>query len=310
MGGETVRNQFTAWLLKPWNAFDFAIWATVFVWALVFFAPSSHAQGAGVLDPSRVPGSGGWSIAGAGTLPARATLCATVSLTGSDVMNGGAIRSALAGCTAGQAVKLPAGSWPVDYIWFGTSLSTMVSNVTLRGAGANSTFLTITAGGSCNGLGPTGICLLNASNDYAGGPDQTASWTAGYAKGTTSITLSNTTNIHNGTVLILDQLDDTFTTGDTGNIFVCQSSGASGVCSQQGGIGNGRPGVGGCSSNCRRAESTGNRNERQRIYGDYIAWSLRAKLAQWFIPWGRGGQMQFLSAVTVSKKSFHRLQQP
>src|SRR6185503_1710849 len=60
------------------------------------------------------------------------------------------------------------------------------------------------------------------------GPVNTASWSGGYSKGATSITLSNTANLAVGNPLILDQLDDS---SDGGDIYVC---GAGGVCTTQG----------------------------------------------------------------------------
>ena len=57
--------------------------------------------------------------------------------------------------------------------------------------------------------------------------------------GTTSITLSQTTNLAVGSTLILDQLDDS---ADGGGIFVCQ---ATGVCATEGpGSGSFRTGAG------------------------------------------------------------------
>jgi hypothetical protein len=70
-----------------------------------------------------------------------------------------------------------------------------------------------------------------------------ANWTAGYSAGTTSITLgANTTGSTKplvGTLLTLDQLDDPDT--DNGALWVCQKAN---VCSQRGGVGQGRPGRG------------------------------------------------------------------
>lgn len=225
---------------------------------LISIAATAHAQGAGVLDPSRVPGSGGWTGAGAGAIPARLTICATPSLStgsGNAATNGSNIRAAIAACPSGQTVKLNAGTYYVDYIYWGGSTTTMVGGVTLRGAGANSTFLIFTVGAACaGGLGgglDADVCIMGQDNNFAGNPHNTANWTSGYAKGSTSITLDNTTNLHVGSVIMLDQLDDTFTTGDLGNIFVCQTYGSNGSCSQQGGVGNGRPGSSGCTSGCR-----------------------------------------------------------
>jgi hypothetical protein len=104
------------------------------------------------------------------------------------------------------------------------------SNVTLRGAGADKTTLVFSGGGSCSGLG-TDICVQSGDGNWYGGPTNSASWTGGYSKGTTQITLSNTANLKAGSVLILDQVNDS---SDTGNIFVCE---ASGTCSQEGGAG-------------------------------------------------------------------------
>lgn len=196
------------------------------------------------LDSSRVPGSGGWTNAGAGTIPARLAICSTVSLGGSASTNGATIRSAIAACPAGQTVKLPSSIgnglgnvWPIDYISWGTT-----SNVTVRGAGANSTFLISTTGTNCSGLGAAMVCMINANNNYNGGVSNLASWTGGYSKGTTSITINSFSqggigNLHApsggnpGSLIILNQLDDA---SDPGNIYVSSSSGFDGAASQQG----------------------------------------------------------------------------
>src|SRR5205807_3662547 len=68
-------------------------------------------------------------------------------------------------------------------------------------------------------------------------------WTAGYSVGTTSITLGsvvkgNIRNLREGSLMFLDQLDDT---SDTGQVFVCQSKN---TCSMDIGSLNGRAGRG------------------------------------------------------------------
>jgi len=120
------------------------------------------------------------------------------------------------------------------------------SGVTLRGAGPDRTFITFTAGNSCGGLGGD-VCFMNGTSNWSGGPGNIANWTAGYTVGTTTITLSSTTNLKVGSLLILDQLDDGAT--DTGEVWSCQLT----SCSQQGGIGQGRPGAdsGSCGNTCR-----------------------------------------------------------
>ena len=106
------------------------------------------------------------------------------------------------------------------------------SNVTLRGAGANQTFLVFTGGNGCHGVWAD-ICMDSTDTNWPGGPANTASWTAGYTKGTTTITLSGHTNLTAGQPLILDQADDA---ADTGSKFVCQSTS---LCSLEGNSNNG-----------------------------------------------------------------------
>src|SRR5882762_1528806 len=176
-----------------------------------------------------------WTQAGVpGGIPNRTTICAT--------LNPGAtaaqINSAIASCPSGQVVKLNAGTY---------ALSTGVvfnnkNNVTLRGAGPNQTFLIFSAGNSCGGLGGD-LCFMNGDTNSSSDVRNVANWTAGYSVGATSITLgANTTGSTKpsvGTMLILDQLDDADT--DNGAVWVCQKVN---VCSQQGGVNQGRPGRG------------------------------------------------------------------
>jgi hypothetical protein len=174
-----------------------------------------------------------WTQAGVpGGIPNRSSICAT--------LNPGAtaaqINSAIASCGSGQVVFLNAGNY---------SLSTGIvfnnkNNVTLRGAGPDRTFLIFSgSGNNCGGLGGD-LCFMNGDTNYSGDPRNVANWTAGYAVGTTSITLgantSGSTRPSVGTLLILDQLDDSDT--DNGALWVCQKRD---VCSQQGGVGQGRP---------------------------------------------------------------------
>src|SRR4051812_21099620 len=104
---------------------------------LLCFAVAAHAQ----IDPIRRID---WSRAGvAGGIPIRTTICAT--------LNAGAtssqINSAIANCPGGQVVKLNAGTYPISAgIVFNNK-----SNVTLRGAGADQTFLVFTGGSGCGG---------------------------------------------------------------------------------------------------------------------------------------------------------------
>jgi len=180
----------------------------------------------GILSSSRAVD---WTNVGIpGGIPNRTTICAT--------LNPGAtatqINSAIASCPAGQVVFLNAGTYNLS----SGILFSNKSNVTLRGAGADQTKLVFTGGVSC--FGPSAdICIRNGESSYASSPAYTANWTAGFAKGTTQITVSSTTGMTVGNYLALDQADDSNT--DTGTIWVCQTLG---VCSNDGPSGSGAPG--------------------------------------------------------------------
>jgi hypothetical protein len=186
----------------------------------------SAQSASGIISPSRMVN---WSNAGVqGGVQDRTSICATLSpgATSSQINN------AIASCPSGQVVSLAAGTY--------TLTSGLVfnehNNVTLRGAGGNSTFLVFTGNSSCRGI-TSAICVQGDSN-WSGGPTNSASWTAGYSKDATSITLSSTTNLAIGSLLILDQADDS---SDTGGVYVCQ---VGGVCSTEGTGGAGRSGRG------------------------------------------------------------------
>ena len=170
-----------------------------------------------------------WSQAGVvGGIPNRAIICAT--------LNPGAtasqINAAIASCASGQVVFLNAGTYMLSSgIRFNNK-----RNVTLSGAGSDRTFLVFSAGSSCGGMGAD-VCFINGDPNWTGDPRNVADWTAGYGVGATSITLSSTSGLQVGTMLILDQLDDPAT--DNGAIWVCQTIN---ICSQQTGAANGRSG--------------------------------------------------------------------
>ncbi len=230
----------------------------VFFCFVVTVAVSTIAQTpwSGIIDPTRAVT---WTGAGA-SIASRSTTCATVALstgTGAASANSKAIQSAIAGCPANQVVMIPAGTWYIAGISFGG-----VSNVTLRGAGPDQTFLLLTSYANCWGWS-AGICVANSELNWSGGPANSANWTAGYSQTNTQITLSSANNIKAGTtVLILDQNDDT---SDPGTTFVCD---AIGLCSTEGEGGNARPNgssyrdqqqfvqVTGCSPACPNGGST------------------------------------------------------
>jgi hypothetical protein len=175
-------------------------------------APHANAQQT-IVDASR---SINWATAGVtGGIPARSEICAT--------LNPGAtaahISAALLSCPGGQTVKLNAGTYNLDG---GLDFGPGKSEVTLRGAGADQTLLVFSSGALCNGLSGD-VCIHGDDTNWRGGPSNAADWTAGYARGTTVITLSNTTNLSVGKIIILDQLDDT---SDNGAIYICDTTAA------------------------------------------------------------------------------------
>ena len=204
----------------------------------------------GVLDPSRAVT---WRSAGAGPIPSRPTCQTVPPYTGTAAR----INTAIAGCPSGQAVELAAGTFILS-----DNIDISKNNVTLRGQGPLATKITWNADtGSTCGLDNGGAVCFNGGalgfgkcrgGDAGVCPDQTANWTAGYAKGATVITLDNVAGLAPGTQLFLDQLDDTADGWPLpGDIFVCaQGPGDPSPCTGEGGNTYGRDvseGVGGRS---------------------------------------------------------------
>lgn len=179
----------------------------------------------GILDPSRATN---WANAGVnGGIPNRTTICQTLSPGATAAQ----INSAIASCPANQVVYLNAGTYNL-------SSGIMVngkSNVTLRGAGPDKTFLKFSGSVGCV-LDRANICVY-VNTVSPTNPDRSTAWTAGYSQGATSITLSSTTGLTVGTLLNLDQLDDSG--ADNGNVWQCVDYGK---CATEGDSGLDRPG--------------------------------------------------------------------
>jgi hypothetical protein len=163
----------------------------------------------GIVDPARAID---WSGAGVvGGIPTRTTICSTLNPGASAAQ----INSAIASCPSGQVVYLSAGTYNLSAgIDFGGN-----SNVTVRGAGANKTIVNVNGQASCFGLGAA-VCMRNSNYLEPTAPANSTNWTAGYAKGSASLTLASTAGISVGTMLVLNQANDT---SDTGNVYVCSS---------------------------------------------------------------------------------------
>ncbi len=190
---------------------------TIAVLALCSWALTVYAQPwSGVLASTRAVD---WGIAGVpGGIPNRTTICQTLNPGATPTQ----INNAIAACPANQVVFLNAGTYNLN------GGITGKSNVTLRGAGAHQTKLIFT-GGVSNCLYEASICVQGGNGNYGPNPDHSANWTGGYTKGTTSITLSSTSGLAVGDLLILDQLSDSNT--DNGEVWVCYTMG---ICSTEG----------------------------------------------------------------------------
>ena len=211
---------------------------------LVLIPASVYAQPwSGILAPSRATN---WSAAGA-TISDRTTNCVTAAcntLFGGTV-TAASIQTALASAPANTVVRIPAGNFSL------TAFSFTQSNITLRGAGANQTKLTIT-NTSDAGLGAeaTAIRMIGGGEGVGcaascGGtpPSQTATWTVSggpvYPQGTTVLTFNNTAGlvagpVGIGTLIFLDQTNDASDGYPAlGDLVLCE--GTAGGCSEEGG---------------------------------------------------------------------------
>jgi hypothetical protein len=156
-----------------------------------------------------------WSKAGvSGGIPNRGAICASLD-PGVTALQ---INAAIASCPSGQVVSLSAGTYNLAHgIMFDGQ-----SGVTLRGAGPDATFLVFTGSADCTGK-DAAICVIGSFP--VDSPTNLASWTAGYAKGSTAITIGMVGGLGIlpvvGTVITLDQVKDST---DTGDVFVCDAS--------------------------------------------------------------------------------------
>ena len=80
----------------------------------------------------------------------------------------------------------------------------MKNNVTLRGQGPNSTFITMTGAGCAY---QSSVCFGGDTGNYMNNPQNISAWTGGYTKGTSTITLASATTVQVGMVIHLDELN-------------------------------------------------------------------------------------------------------
>lgn len=183
-------------------------------------------QWSGILDPSRAID---WSSVGASAISASRAQCVTSACT--TVSNGttvtaASINAAIASAPANTYVQIPAGTFTISAAIVFQNNS---SNVTLRGAGANSTFLVFTgSSASYSYCSNHNICVASADTNNAASPSNSASWTGGYSKGSTSITLSSVNNLAVGNPIVLDQIDNQ---SDNGGLYIgCEIADGSSAC--------------------------------------------------------------------------------
>jgi hypothetical protein len=185
-------------------------YATIAAILATLYTAGAAAQQA-IIPDSR---SSAWSETGVkGGIVNRTASCANLAA-GASLAS---INAAIAACPAGQVVNLAAGT----YTLAGGIIVNGKSNITIRGAGPDKTFLVFKGQDDCNGLGGN-VCLKSQYLNDIDNPVNTASWTAGYAKGTTVVTLSSVANLQVGTLLMLDQVND----GNTDNqpLWMCRTA--------------------------------------------------------------------------------------
>jgi hypothetical protein len=188
--------------------------------ALFPVVPTYSALPAPIIPPSR---SIDWTKAGVtGGIPTRTNVCTTLGTAGQlpvfvQAVTAAQIISAINSCGQNNVVLLNPGTYNLT----AQLTITNIANVTLRGSGADQTILVGSGIGTTCGTGlPVIICVRATDGNYSGGPTNTASWTAGYLPGTTTITLSAVPNLVVGHMIILDQLDDTNFGCDSGKVLV------------------------------------------------------------------------------------------
>lgn len=217
-------------------------------------SPARSQAWSGIINPTRAID---WSTQSAitFTIPTYTVACTTQpSLTagsGNAAANTTSIQASIASCdTNHNVVNIPAGTYYVTSIELGGSATH--SNLVIRGAGPNSTYLYLT-GAACPWYsGGAGVCLADGNarasdngNLQPGGGQQCNSWSAtngtagSYPMGSvTNITLTGCSGTPpNNVLLFLDQGNDT---SDNGGVVVCDGdSSPSFKCSHNGpGSGN------------------------------------------------------------------------
>ena len=149
--------------------------------------------GTGAIPPDRRIA---WNPGIVGGIPNRTQVCATVNAAtyGNGTTDAtSAIQSAIDGCSEGQVVRLPAGSYRID------ATLEIQKGIVLRGDGPTATKIL---------LGNAGVDAVirigsGAPNDIPGVAVQ-----SGFTKGSTSLTLRDASSFNVGQIVLIDQKED------------------------------------------------------------------------------------------------------
>jgi pectate lyase-like protein len=155
------------------------------------------------IPPERLPPAGTWESAGAeGGIPERATICADVTDAPYSADNTGvssavaSIQQAIDDCPDGQVVFVPAGDYLID------SDLTIEKSITLRGAGSATVFEAATGSGTAIHIGGLGPWPPPKANDGFRAPVD------GAMRGSTMVTMADTSAIEVGKMIMIDEEDD------------------------------------------------------------------------------------------------------
>ncbi|HEX4074025.1 MAG TPA: hypothetical protein VHX49_01360 [Candidatus Acidoferrales bacterium] len=186
----------------------------------------------GIISPSRAVN---WSDAGVrGGIPTNRTQCGSTIApygSGGSPASPATINNAIAACPGGTYVLLGSGTF---YLSAGIREQAPTNNVTIRGMGADETFVVFSGSDPCGGQ-YADVCFESGDVNWSGGSSNSTTWTASnYVAGQTTLTFAAVPNLKVGNPVMLDQLDDT-TVNDA--VMVCAQNSTIPYCSGQGNSG-------------------------------------------------------------------------
>lgn len=269
--------------MNSWKKTLFGICAFI----LFGWAGPIHAQlWSGIVSPSRAvtwQGSAGFpggTLPDAGWAQCVTTACNTLASAGSSATSA-QINAAIASAPSNTYVLLAAGTYNLKAPIIVSDYASEHSNVVLRGAGANQTFLVYSGSGAGTGGGCYGD-VINLEGDCAyvnggeenvcvfAGASTTNTVTAGtYTQGSTYLSITNCgsstpaegslSNLKIGGIIMVDQEAET---ADTGTIWNCAATAESapGQCAGNtdgGGMRYNGPGCSTKSPGCERVQAQG-----------------------------------------------------